>query len=589
MIEAPPPAPPVADPLELLAAMSRDFAVAMDIEATLRPALGRIAEHLNAEGGALFLLDDDGSHLTCRACFGPVDITGLRLKAGQGIVGRVVAGNQGEVVRDVSKDPSFQGAVDEKTGFRTRSILCAPMSVKDTRIGAIEMVNKRGGDGLFTEADLHMLAALSTSAGMAILNARMAAALVEQERVRRELELAAEIQRTLLPRSDNENFPVQGVNRPARTVSGDFFDFMRLGDGRIMFCLGDVSGKGMDAALLMAKTASLFHCLGKNIVDPGRLMKAINVELCETASGGRFVTMVCGRFDPDRGAVRLANAGHEPPLFFRNGEPFVEFPADTPPLGLDPEITGVSDFPEVDVSLAGGTLYVFTDGLTEGRLPDGTMLGTEGLRALLTEAQAEPLARRLTRVLSAVDREGGVLRDDLTILAVEDRRHAARNTRPRPLPVAETREPGEILFAIRLPASADRLKYVRGAIHQAALGSGCDEAIAQDVVIAVDEACQNIIRHAYQGQGGDMEIEVWRSAAQLVVRLRDFAAPIDPSQVRPRDLDDVRPGGLGTHFIRSIMDNVEFLAPPGGERGNILRLAKAIGSRRKTRKRENAR
>lgn len=589
MIEFRPPSESSADPLELLAAMSRDFAVTMDIEATLKPALRRIAEHLNAEGGALFLLDDSGARLTCRACFGPVDITGLTLTAGQGIVGRVVSSNQGEIVRDVSTDPNFQGTVDEKTGFRTRSILCAPMSVKDNRIGAIEMVNKRGGDGLFIEADLHLLVTLSASAGMAILNARMAAALVEQERVRRELELAAEIQRTLLPHIVDESFPVRGVNRPARTVSGDFYDYLQLADGRIMFCLGDVSGKGMDAALLMAKTASLFHCLGKSIPEPGRLMGAINAELCETASGGRFVTMVCGVFDPERGTVRLANAGHEPPLLYRPGSAFIEYPAETPPLGLDPEITGITEFPETEVRLEHGTLYVFTDGLTEGLLPTGQMLGSEGLRELLTFAQPKPLGPRLAQVLSAVDREGAALRDDLTILAVEDRRAETAEILAAALPVAPVRENGEPLFAFHLPASADRLKFVRGAIHQAAISSGCDDGAAQDMVIAVDEACQNIIRHAYGGQGGDMEIDVWRTADQLVVRLRDFAAPVDPARVRPRDLGDVRPGGLGTHFIRSTMDDVEFQTPPGGGRGNILRLAKTIGGETKARKREKAR
>ena len=250
--------------LELLADMGRDFATSLDLEGTLRRALVRITDYLDASGGALFLLDEDGAILRCEACVGESEITGLTLKSDQGIVGRSVRTNAGEVVRNARDDPAFDSSVDAETGVITRSILCAPLSVKDERIGAIELINKRtregSGDGLFDEADLNLLEILSSSAALAILNARMAAALVEQERMRRELELAAEIQRNLLPDPPGDDFPVLGINIPARTVSGDFYDYFPLDDGRIAFCLGDVSGKGMNAALLMAKTASLFRC-----------------------------------------------------------------------------------------------------------------------------------------------------------------------------------------------------------------------------------------------------------------------------------------------------------------------------------------
>ncbi len=356
--------PRISDQLELLADMGQDFAAAMDIEATLARALERITQYMSAAGGALFMLDPSGETLTCQACVGATDITGLTLKKDQGIVGRCVQNNVGEIVRDVSKDPNWANQVDKQTGFTTKSILCAPLSVRDKRIGAIEMVNKLSVDGLFTDADLHMLQALTSSAALAILNARMATALVEQERVRRELELAAEIQRSLLPETPAVGFPVYGVNVPARTVSGDFYDFFSLPDGRIFFNLADVSGKGMNAALLMAKTASLFHCLGKTLHQPGRLLAQINAEICETVTRGMFVTMLAGIYDVKAGVVRLANAGHEPPLLHRPDGTFEAFPAESPPLGIMPMPIDDESFPEIEVRLDGGTLYVFTDGLT---------------------------------------------------------------------------------------------------------------------------------------------------------------------------------------------------------------------------------
>src|SRR5581483_1485477 len=171
------------------------------------------------------------------------------------------------------------------------------------------------------------------AAALAIHNFRLTDRLVQQERERHELELAAEIQRDLLPRATAPGFPVHGINVPARAVSGDFFDIIPLPDGRIWFNVGDVSGKGMNAALLMAKTSSLFRCLAKSAEHPGQLLGAINNELCETNFHGMFVTMVGGLFDPATGLGRLSNAGHEPPLLFHVADQrYSAIPADAPPL-----------------------------------------------------------------------------------------------------------------------------------------------------------------------------------------------------------------------------------------------------------------
>jgi sigma-B regulation protein RsbU (phosphoserine phosphatase) len=135
---------------------------------------------------------------------------------------------------------------------------------------------------------------------------------------------------------------------------------------------------------------------------------------------------------------------------------------------------------------------------------------------------------------------------------------------------------GEVLVALRGPARAERLKDIRAAVGEAALRCGCAEEVAQDIVLAVDEACQNVIRHAYGGApGGEMIVQVRRTGDGMEVSLTDFAETVDPATIKPRSLDDVRPGGLGTHFINQIMDEVQYLVPPGG-RGNQLRMVKRI-------------
>ncbi|MBM3564651.1 MAG: GAF domain-containing protein [Alphaproteobacteria bacterium] len=569
---------PSANAMDLLAAMGLDFATTMDIESTLAGALRRIAGYVGAEAGALFMLGSGGTMLRCHACVGPTNIVGLSIGAGQGIVGRVVQTNKGEIVRDVEDDPQFDGQVDAKTGFTTRSILCAPLSVKDERLGAIELINKRGGDNLFEQADLTLLEALASSAALAVLNARMAAELVEQERVRHELELAAEIQRSLLPPPEGPDFPAHGVNLPARTVSGDFYDFFRLDDGRVCFTLGDVSGKGMNAALLMAKAASLFRCLGRTVHEPGRLLGRINFEIAETATRGMFITMVAGIYCPATGRVRFSNAGHEPLQLHRPDGSFEEFPADTPPVGIVPGAPGEA-FPEVEAALDGGALYVFTDGVTEGYTAEGVELGIDGLKDILIRDATAVAADRLAsvaRVLAAGGGERG-LRDDVTIMAIDDASAAdGRSAHPSGR-VAAPAIAAVPVMTLRLPAVADRLRLIRAAIGETVRSLGGAEETAHDMVLAVDEACQNIIRHAYKGDSkGEIVIEISQEGAKLIILLKDFAPTIDPSTVRPRNLGDVRPGGLGTHLIREVVDEMVFLKPPP-EGGNILRLVKRIG------------
>jgi sigma-B regulation protein RsbU (phosphoserine phosphatase) len=404
----------------LLAQMTRDLADSLDLDATLARALASIAKHVGAEAGSLWLLEPRGRELVCMASVGARPITGARLGAGEGILGRAVRENAAQSVLDVRRDPSFARRIDEQSGFATHSILCAPMSFSERVLGAIELVNKRTGDGCFSASDSDLLEVLASSAALAVANAQLTRAQVEHERVRRELELAAEIQQGLLPAARPAPFPVQAVNLPARTVSGDFYDFLDLPGGRTAFCLGDVSGKGMNAALLGARTASLYRCLAREVEGPGRLLARLDAELAETAKRGMFVTLAAGVYEPESRRVRLANAGHEPPRLRTRAGEWQAFPAAAPPLG----ILGDVEFPELDFRLDGGVLYLFSDGLTEARAADGGFLGAEGVERLLESFAGKPLRERIDGVADALGALG--LRDDATLLGVSDEGGARR-------------------------------------------------------------------------------------------------------------------------------------------------------------------
>jgi len=401
--------------LALLADLSQALAVSIDIEETLVQAVNRIADCMQAEAASVFLVDAQAQQLVCRACAGPVDVTGLRLPLGAGIVGRTLAANAPQMVRDAQRDPDFAGKVDAKTGFRTHSLLCAPLSTARGTIGVIEVLNKRDG-GLFDESDRDMLRVLAAPTALAISNAALVAEMVDQTRIRRELQLARQMQRSLLPKRRRDGYPVLGVNRPAREISGDFYDYFDLPDGRIAFAVGDVSGKGLDASLLMVRTASLLRWAGKDELAPGQWLERINAELCETVSGGMFVCAVVGYYDPANRQVVWANAGFPPALLRDPAGAWREYAAEGPPLAIVPGM----HYPEQAAELGEGSLYFFSDGVTDVRDAERQTIGLDGVRALFDRHAAAGPEARLRAIVSELRRLR--LADDTTLLVIEDRR-----------------------------------------------------------------------------------------------------------------------------------------------------------------------
>jgi len=382
--------------LAFLAAYSQFFAVSRDLDATLETALAGILAATRAEAGALLLQEPGDGGLTCRIAAGPHPLRGARIEHAGDLVARCLRHNAVE----------FADAPEPG--------LCASMATDGRPFGVIELRGKSDG-GAFDGRDAHLLQTLANLAALAVANARMADELVQRQVTQRELDLAAEIQRNLLPRRPDGDYPVSGINRPIRQVSGDFYDFFPLTDDKVAFALGDVSGKGINAALLMAKAASLFRCLGKRSDDPAAILSILNREIHETASRGMFVTMVAGTYEPERGRLLFANAGHEPPLLRAPDHSYATFPAEAPPLGIVPEMP----FWNQEAYLDGGEFYIFSDGLMEFRYEDSEELGVDGLIQLLEGLVELPLDRRLEALIAALDREGWEVRDDLTVLGID--------------------------------------------------------------------------------------------------------------------------------------------------------------------------
>jgi serine phosphatase RsbU (regulator of sigma subunit)/HD-like signal output (HDOD) protein len=259
-------------------------------------------------------------------------------------------------------------------------------------------------------------------------NQRLHRALHERDEIARrlneELQKAQRIQRRLMPNQStdlpSEQPPshvdiIHGINVPARELSGDFFDYFPTRDGRLMFNLADVSGKGVDAALMMTKASSLFRCLGKMTPRLSKLLAIVNHELLETSVDGMFVTMVAGVYDQSSSTIEIVNAGHPPPLLFQADGQIIEIPAVAPPLGVVEQ----AGYEVARYSLAGSSLYLFSDGLLEAPGDRHEMLGYSGVRRLIRALSSTPKVQRLARAVMSLDRQTARPTDDVTMLMVE--------------------------------------------------------------------------------------------------------------------------------------------------------------------------
>jgi len=383
--------------------------------------------------------------------------------------------------------------------------------------------------------------------------------------LREELEVAAEIQRSLLPTEKDETFPVFGINIPASELSGDFFDYFKHDDGSVLFNLGDVSGKGVTASLLMAKASSLFHCLGKHENDLGKLMCQINQEICETSIRGMFVCMVAGRYYIDSGDVELINAGNPPILFVQENNSIKEIDAAAPPLGIMAD----ADFPVLRFNLGKGHLIMYSDGVTEGYIAEKKEYGMQGLLETIGSTLDQSARIQMEAILHLFKNAEVKQRDDITVMVLDGHDKTYRSL----CGYEFTSQPAE------LQAMREKVRLVLNDLD-------CKKTCVDRLILAVNEAAMNVIQHAYGEEEGNIKIEVLFADDNLVFRLTDFACPIDKSCVNPRDLNDVRPGGLGVHFIREIMDEVRF-QEECNKAGNVLIMRKKLDESCMNKKRGN--
>ena len=405
--------------LEIITKLNQEFALSLDLNDTLKTALQVIVARINAQAANIFLINEKKRKFQCIASLNQDYLDEYELDLKDGVMGKAVEQRKcirvGNVKKDVREIAEFYFDLDNKTNFTTYSVLCSPLIAANECIGVIHCLNKKTNDKLFIEDDRKLLETLSAPAALAIRNAKMAQEMIEKNKIQKEVEIVGEIQKSLLSKNKKENFPIAGINIPAKVVSGDFYNFSDLGDGMYGFGVADVSGKGIKSSLLMSKASSLYRCLSKKDFSASNLLIQLNNEICETISRGMFVTMLIGIYDSNKKELLLSNAGHEPPLILSKDGSFSSFTEAGPPLGIMPN----TKYTEHKISFSESSMYIFTDGITEIKNPKGEMLGSEGFQNYIQKHQSKSNSERLNIIVDEILNEGHVQKDDLTIVTVD--------------------------------------------------------------------------------------------------------------------------------------------------------------------------
>lgn len=392
----------------------------LDLDLLLDMILKIACEGVEAERGTVFLLSQDGREIWSRVLQGD-EHREIRLPLGRGIAGAVAGSGQTVRIADAYEDPRFDRSWDERSGFRTRSILCAPIRGRDgRRVGVFQLLNKAGGP--FEPSDEVFLDALSVHAALALENAQLHRAALEKERQDREIRLVQDVQRAFQPERSERRagcLELAGLNTLCEHASGDYYDCVERSDGRWGVVLGDVSGHGLHAALVMAQARAYLRAFSQVRSAPEAILGEINDFLARDLTAGAFMTMFLALADPGSGTLAWCNAGHPPALLRRARDGVVV------PLGAQGRVLGVlpgAGYPagEAQALAPGDLLLIYSDGASEAEAPSGERFGEARLVEFLARHGQGPPAAVLDALAAELLRwrAGAPTHDDLTAIVL---------------------------------------------------------------------------------------------------------------------------------------------------------------------------
>ena len=461
--------------------------------------------------------------------------------------------------------------IDNEDGSKGYVFYSSPKSIKPWRIAVVNyddevfepLIKIRWRDLLLTMAGLLVLAFIVQRSAKNI--SKLQQATIEREHIDSELNIARKIQMDMLPKGEKtalrDDCDVVGLLDPARMVGGDLYDhFIR--DEKLYFCIGDVSGKGVPAALVMAVAHTLFRSISAHESNPARIMQALNETSCQRNEQNMFVTMFIGVLDLPTGRLRYCNAGHDKPFVI--GEETKQLPAKPHlPLGVMDNMIYTT---QETVLQSGESLFLYTDGLTEAMNESHEQFGLKRVEKGLQDCignkpnVAEKIIRTMTnRVNGFVD--GAEQSDDLTMLAIH------YTPQEKPIVFCET---------LNLNNKVSEITKLNAFVKSATTALNMETGLANQIKLAVEEAVTNIIDYAYQnGTEGNISVTIEADESRIRFIITDSGAEFDPTSVSKADTTlsvEERPiGGLGVFLVRNLMDSINYERVDGK---NVLRMEK---------------
>ena len=381
----------------------------------------------------------------------------------------------------------------------------------------------------------------------------------QNERMENELHIAREIQMAMIPKTfppfpERKDLDLAAAIIPAKEVGGDLYDFF-IRDEKLFFCIGDVSGKGIPASLVMAVTRSLFRAMSAHEDSPGKIIASMNDSMSETNESSMFVTFFCGVLDLDTGQLRYCNAGHNPPMILTNAIKILPVEPNLP-LGV---LKGMNYIEQETPFHYDDALFLYTDGLSEAENASQEQFGETRIEAVLHgKKRSEDHMKNIEQQVSLFVGDAPQS-DDLTMLFIHYLGNANKN-------------PHHLI----LHNNVEQITLLPEFVEAVAEASQLDHEAIFNLNLALEEAVSNVILYAYpEGTDGVVNIEAFADKKRVSFVITDSGKPFDPTAKEDVDINaemDKRPiGGLGIHLVRTIMDTVSYERK---EEKNILTITK---------------
>ena len=405
--------------LSILNEIATAISSTSSLEQVIELIVHKCIKHLKVEQATITLLNNHDKGSAFRTMIRGADTSHqtVSFRLDTELTGWMLKNQKPLLVNDFQTDSRFQ--FKDRAADPIRSILSVPLMLKGRMIGLLNLFNKRT-EGGFGEADQRLLGIIAAQSAQTIENARLATEEQNLKLMREEMRLAYDIQMNLLPKEPPKvpGYDIAGMSIPAKAVGGDYFDFIQMGDDRLGFCLGDVSGKGMPAALLMASLQATLRGQIDMRTSPRECLDRSNTLLYRSTEADKFATLFCGVLDYRNHRLTYSNAGHNYPFYFRVDGEAVRLAVGGLVLGC---LEGFSYREESFDFHRGDALLVFSDGISESVNANDEEFGEDRIACVLLENRMLPSAEIIKAVIRSVraysDESAQI--DDMTLLVMK--------------------------------------------------------------------------------------------------------------------------------------------------------------------------